>query len=196
MGYDLFTFGSTPAAQYLARIINERNPLAMKSCSNRIRTFNTNVNEIEDSVAAGYMTAHVAANLLRLLRDEATLIELDPSIAEAKFISQLLRNVIIGHIKRAIRRVSTLRKIESGNVNLPKIRAKGSRVVRNAGESIYSILGYVAGVEYSDGDYYRQFPDYEAIEDGTTPELLMERSNRRCLRQNKPHMTNKESQSE
>jgi len=193
MEYDLFTFGSTPASQYLARIVNERNPSAMRTCSNRIRTFNTNVNELEDAVAGGYMSAHVAANLLRLLRDDATKIELDPSVVEAKFISQLLRNVIIGHIKRAIRRVSTLRKIENGNVNLPKVRTKGARVVRGAGESIYSILGYVAGVEYSDGEYYRQFPDYDAIEDGTTPELLMERSNRRCLRQGKQHMLEKQN---
>lgn len=193
MSYDLFTFGSTPASQYLTRIINERNPGAMKSCSNRIRTFNTNVNEIEDAVAAGYMSAHVAANLLRLLRTDAASIELNADVVEGRFISQLLRNVIIGHIKRAIRRVTTMRKIESGNVNLPKIRTKGSRIVRGAGESIYSILGYVAGVEYTDGGYLRQFPDYEALEDGTTPELLMERSNRRCLRQQKPHMVEKEN---
>lgn len=193
MSYDLNTFSNTPAGQYLTRIINERNPGAMKSCSNRIRTFNTNVNEIESAVANGFMSAHVAANLLRLLRTDATGIELNADVVEGKFISQLLRNVIIGHIKRAIRRVTTMRKIESGNVNLPKVRVKGALTTMRDGHSVYNILGHVAGVEYTDGSYYRQFPDYEELQDGTTPELLMERSNRRCLRQNKPHMMEKQN---
>lgn len=193
MSYDLNTFSNTPAGQYLTRIINERNPGAMKSCSNRIRTFNTNVNEIESAVANGFMSAHVAANLLRLLRTDAASIELNADVVEGKFISQLLRNVIIGHIKRAIRRVTTMRKIESGNVNLPKVRIKGSRTMSDTSQSVYSILGHVAGVEYADGDYYRQFPEYAELQDTTTPELLMERSNRRCLRQNKPHMMEKQN---
>jgi hypothetical protein len=193
MSYDLNTFSNTPAGQYLTRIINERNPGAMKSCSNRIRTFNTNVNEIEDAVADEYMSAHVAANLLRLLRNDAATIELGADVVEGKFISQLLRNVIIGHIKRAIRRVTTMRKIESGNVNLPKVRAKGARIACGKGDSVYNILGHVAGVEFADGSYYRQFPVYTELEDSTTPELLMERSNRRCLRQQKPHMVEKEA---
>lgn len=193
MSYDLNTFSNTPAGQYLTRIINERNPGAMKSCSNRIRTFNTNVNEIESAVANGFMSAHVAANLLRLLRTDATGIELNADVVEGKFISQLLRNVIIGHIKRAIRRVTTMRKIESGNVNLPKVRIKGSCTMSDTSQSVYSILGHVAGVEYADGDYYRQFPEYAELQDNTTPELLMERSNRRCLRQNKPHMMEKQN---
>lgn len=193
MSYDLNTFSNTPAGQYLTRIINERNPGAMKSCSNRIRTFNTNVNEIESAVANGFMSAHVAANLLRLLRTDAASIELNADVVEGKFISQLLRNVIIGHIKRAIRRVTTMRKIESGNVNLPKVRVKGSRTMSDASQSVYSILGHVAGVEFADGDYYRQFPEYTELQDNTTPELLMERSNRRCLRQNKPHMMEKQN---
>jgi hypothetical protein len=195
MSYDLNTFSNTPAGQYLTRIINERNPGAMKSCSNRIRTFNTNVNEIEHAVADGHMSAHVAANLLRLLRIDATLIELGTDVVEGKFISQLLRNVIIGHIKRAIRRVTTMRKIESGNVNLPKVRTKGARTTGEWDNlySVYNILGHTAGVEFADGRYYRQFPMYEDLEDSTTPELLMERSNRRCLRQGKQHMIEKES---
>lgn len=191
MTLDLFTFGSTPAAQYLARIISERNPFAMKACSNRIRTYNTNVNQIEQSVASSVMSAHVAANLLRLLRDEATTIAFPEDMVEGKFIAQLLRNVIIGHIKRAIRRVTTLRKIENGNITLPKVRIKASRVI-GTGQDIYSILGYVAGIDYKDGDYFPQLPEYEDLQDSTTPELLMERSDRRCLRQGKPHMATEE----
>ena len=136
------------------------------------------------------MTAHVAANLLRLLRDEATKIEFDDTVVDGKFIAQLLRNVIIGNIKRAIRAVSTLRKIEVGNVNLKKIARKGA-TYRNGTDSeviSYEILGYAAGMVTKDGQYSRQFPDYASITDPTTPELLAERSDRRCLRQGKAHM--------
>jgi hypothetical protein len=181
-----FTFGSTPAAQYLVRTINERNPFIMKNCSNRIRTFNTNVNQIENAVAEGAMTAHVAANLLRLLRNDATLIALPDEVVEGKFIAQLLRNVIIGHIKRAIRRVTTIRKIENGNVTLSQVQRKATKSIGD-GTAVYSILGYIAGIE-AHGGYIRENPPYSIIEDGTTPELLMERSNRRCLRQGKQHM--------
>lgn len=188
---DLCTFGATPAAMYLVRILNERNPGALRACAVRARSFNTNVNQIEQSVAQGSMTAHTAANLLRLLRTDATTITLDESVTEGKFIAQLLRNVIIGNIKRAIRAVSTLRKIENNNVNLSKVHRKGKAHVGKNDEVYYTILGYPAGVEYIDGEYYRQFPDYDQIHDDTTPELLMERSNRRCLRQHKPHMMHK-----
>lgn len=186
MSYDPFTFGATPAAQYLVRIISERNPFIMKTCSNRIRTFNTNVKEIENAVACGQMSAHVAANLLRLLRNDAAAITLADDVVEGKFIAQLLRNIIIGHIKRAIRRVTTIRKIENGNVNLHKVQRKAAKSIGSDG-NIYSILGYIAGIEDEDG-YERTYPNYEQIVDGTTPELLMERSNRRCLRQGKQHM--------
>jgi hypothetical protein len=186
---DIFTFGSTPACQYLSRILNERNPAAVKACAVRAQTFNNNVNGIERAVTDGQMTAHVAANLLRLLRDDATRIEFNDMV-EGKFIAQLLRNVIIGNIKRAIRRVTTLRKIENGNVNSDKITRKASVMHVTKESTQYSILGYPAGVLYNDGKYYRQYPEYCEIKDETTPELLMERSNRRCLRQGKPHMAN------
>ena len=185
--HDQFTFGATPAAQYLVRIITERNPFVMKNCSNRIRTFNTNVNQIEYAVASDAMSAHVAANLLRLLRTDAASIELPEEVVEGKFISQLLRNVIIGHIKRAIRRVTTVRKIENGNMNLPKVQRKASKSIGVSGD-VYSIMGYVAGFRDAEGEYTPLMPLYDQIEDGTTPELLMERSDRRCLRQGKPHM--------
>jgi len=191
MSYDQHTFGATPAAQYLVRIISERNPFVMKNCSNRIRTFNTNVNEIERSVADGAMTAHVAANLLRLLRNDAAAIALPDDVVDGKFISQLLRNIIIGHIKRAIRRVTTVRKIENGNVNLHKVKRKAAKSVGD-GTIVYSILGYIAGIE-AHGGYIRTNPTYGLITDETTPELLMERSNRRCLRQGKEHMLEKQN---
>lgn len=191
MTIELYTFGKTPAAKFLARTINDRNLKIVTACTNRARTFNTNVNEIRRCVATGTMSAHVAANLLRLLRDEATKIEFDSSVIEGKFIAQLLRNVIIGNIKRAIRATSTLRKIEVGNVNLNKVARKGSPYNNGLEEEVvsYSILGYAAGTVTKDGQYNRQFPDYNSISDPTTPELLAERSDRRCLRQGKSHMT-------
>jgi hypothetical protein len=185
-----FTFGSTPAAQYLARTINERNPFLMRNCSNRIRTFNTNVHQIENAVEAGTMTAHVAANLLRLLRLDAAAITLPEDAVEGKFIAQLLRNTIIGNIKRAIRRVTTIRKIELGNVNLSQVQRKATKSIGD-GTTVYSILGYIAGIE-AHGGYIRENPPYSIIADETTPELLMERSNRRCLRQGKQHMMEKQ----
>lgn len=189
---DIYTFGKTPAGQYLARFLNENNPRAGKACSVRAQTFNTNVNQIEQAVRTG-MTPRVAANLLRLLRDEATTIDFDDTIKDGKFIAQLLRNVIIGNIKRALRAVSTLRKIENGNINPAQLFRKAAvHTVPGQTTMYYTIVGYPAGMVLEDGSYFRQFPDYDQIFDETTPELLMERSNRRCLRQGKQHMINTE----
>lgn len=185
------TFGNTPASLYLVRVLNERNPSAVRLCSVRTRSFNTNVNEIEYCVEHGTMTAHTAANLLRLLRLEATTIAFDDSVVEGKFIAQLLRNVIIGNIKRAIRRVEILRKVENGNSTITKVGQKANGHVLSPNGQLpihFHILGYPAGMLDADGDYHRVVPTYSSITDNTTPELLMERSNRRCLRQKKPHM--------
>jgi len=190
MSLDPYTFGATPAAQYLVRTLNEHGSQSIKkSCANRSRSFNTNVNQIENAVASGVMSAHAAANFLRLLREDATKITF-ADVGQDKFIAQLLRNVIIGNIKRAIRKVTTMRKVENSNVNFDKMRHKGSAKSTSAG-TIYTVLGLDAGIKYNDGDYYRVYPDYDCLVDTTTPELLMERSNRRCLRQGKPHMNEK-----
>jgi hypothetical protein len=191
--FDATTFGKTPAGLYLVRFLNENNPRAGKACSVRAQTFNMNVNQIEQAVRTG-MTPRVAANLLRLLRDEATTIDFDDTIIkDGKFIAQLLRNVIIGNIKRALRVVSTLRKIENGNTNPAQLSRKAAvHTIPGINATYYTILGYPAGVIHDDGDFYRQIPDYDQIFDETTPELLMERSDRRCLRQGKPHMINTE----
>jgi len=187
---DINTFGKSPAANYLARRLNELdNKKLSRACTVRVTASNANVSAIINSVSDGSMSAKVAANLLRLLREEATYIshladELDTR--ETEFVGNLLRNTIIGHIKSAMRKTSIMRKIENGNVDIHKVNRKAHlEEPVDRGVKFFSILGYAAGAVYSDGEYYRQHPAFEDIEDPTTAELLHLRSRARCVRQNK-----------
>jgi hypothetical protein len=199
--FDINTFGKTPAAHYLARrLIELDNKKLTRSCTVRINAFNTNVAGIVSAVGTERMDAKVAANLLRLLREEATKLELtvgaiDPD--ELSFVDNLVRNVIIGHIKSAMRRITVVRKIENGSKDLNTIMKKGSRVVSGLHivDIDYYVMGYHAGYMApdcrvtSDGllpdVFYPVKPSIFAIEDPTTPELLHDRSINRCIRQNK-----------
>jgi hypothetical protein len=187
MNLDKFTFGRTPAAQYLVRRLNELDSKPLqRAVGVRVSQFNTNVRDIENSYKVGYMSAKTAANLLRMLRVEAT--QLTLSNTDDKIVGQLMQNTIIGNIKHTARKITVIRKIENGNSSLAKLKTKGSKGREIYGCTEYTILGYPAGYAFGESEYDREIPDIADIEDDVTPELLMERSDRRCLRQGKPHM--------
>lgn len=199
MSLDSRTFSATPAGLYLARILTTQSEAVRKqlvrSCSVRLKQVNVNVQQIEQSVQAEQMTAHVACNLLRLLRTEATGMQLpDAPTDDLKIINQLMCNVAIGRIKQSIRKVSTLRKIEIASVNENKLARHST--MRHSTDGLltqYSMMGHNVGVSYmQEGEFFPLRPELNAIDDPTTPELLMERSNKRCLRLGKSHMVNKQ----
>jgi hypothetical protein len=198
---DLNTFGKTPAANYLARRLIELGSKKLsRACTVRVNAFNTNVAGVVSAVASESMDAKVAANLLRLLREEATGINLQVEGVhpdELMFVDNLLRNVIIGHIKSAMRKTSVMRKIENGSKDINTITKKGSRVVSGLHivDVDYYIMGHRAGYlstdvecgpgEFPSGVFHPVKPSIGGIEDPTTPELLHERSLKRCKRQGK-----------
>jgi hypothetical protein len=199
--FDINTFGRTPAAHYLARrLVELDNKKLTRACTVRINAFNTNVAGIVSAVASESMDAKVAANLLRLLREEASKLELTVGVVdpdEMMFVDNLLRNVIIGHIKSALRKVAILRKIENGSKDLNTVMKKGYRVVSGLHivDIDYYVMGYHAGYmapdcrvnadELPPDVFYRTNPSISDIKDPTTPELLHDRSINRCTRQNK-----------
>jgi hypothetical protein len=175
------TFGKTPAAMYLVRVLNETNSNALiRTCSKQIHKFNRNVHEIVAAVDAGVMSANTAGNLLRILRLEAT----NLSVSENKLTSQLLSNTIIGEIKRAIRKVTVVRKIEHV-LESPYSRAN-MLLDPNNGDLVFAAMGYVVARENEAG-LIESIPSSGFIEDKVTAELLHERSWRRCSRQSKKH---------
>jgi hypothetical protein len=196
MNLDLNTFGKTPAAHYLVRRLNElQNKSLARACTVRVNAFNTSCAGIEYSVGFGAMSSKVGANLLRLLREEATAIELVGTPAqEVNFVANLLRNVIIGHIKSVMRKITVVRKIENGTKDINTLMKKASVERTTADSTIYSILGYdcavVVGPKELDGEQnlftlYANVPTIGSVEDPTTPEVLYERSLNRCKRQQK-----------
>jgi hypothetical protein len=160
-----------------------------------VNLFKTNVNEICDAVETGHMSAKVAANLLRLLREDASCIDLSTYELDFSFVSQLLRNTIIGSIKQALRKVSIIRKVENGNESETKLMHKGHRVALTYDAPLsgaahhYKIMGYNAGTvfpgESEDFRFYREVPSISQIEDDITAEKLHAKSLVRCQRQGK-----------
>lgn len=191
MNLDENTFGKSPAANYLVRELNYYNDKKLtRSCTVRVNVFYRNVSAIVESVGANNMSAKVAANLLRLLREDATKITMD---VNTEFVCNLLRNTIIGHIKSAMRKTETIRKIENGNSTYQNLRHRGSinHVYSSTDRTVYNILGYIAGetqlisYDHSGGQtmlYSREFPHIDTIIDPITPELLHTRSVMRCKR--------------
>jgi hypothetical protein len=200
---DLNTFGKTPAANYLARRLIELDSKKLsRACTVRVNAFNTNVAGVVTAVTTESMETKVAANLLRLLREEATGINLQVEGVhpdELMFVDNLLRNVIIGNIKSAMRKTSVMRKIENGSKDINTITKKGSRVVSGLHivDVDYYIMGHHAGYlrldsnadtkpgEFPSGVFHQVKPSIVGIEDPTTPELLHKRSLKRCKRQGK-----------
>ena len=178
---DINTFGKTPAAEQLARQVKNQQNTA-RSVSVAIKTFNDNVNAILDSVDRNAMSAKVASNLLRLLRQEAKNINIqvyDDTGSTTEYITNLTRNVVIGNIKRAIRAITVIRKIQNSNTSLEKVKSKASTSVAMASKHVeaYQILGYRAGWHIvSQKEWVPDFPRSSEVTEIVTPELLHARS--------------------
>jgi hypothetical protein len=115
---------------------------------------------------------------------------------QVDIIDQLCQNVQIGFIKRCIRLTTVNRKVERVMVS-PQNRA--SKMRSNVYGDEYFFVDSTSNTEYHAGTFYHPVyklskPEvvvarYSQIED-VTPDVLMERSNRRCARLGKPHMEN------
>lgn len=194
MTLDINTFGKTPAANYLARALNEIDDRRIsRSCTIRINSFNNNIEEIFRSVEENCMSTKTAANLCRLLRQEASQVYIDQSNWDDGYglIDNLVQNVIIGKIKTLTRRLGILRKIEIGSCNEDKIKTHGKATVydKAVNSSTYTICGYVAGIVYEMDDapnrFYKIPPELSDIKDDITADYLHKKSFIKCKKQGK-----------
>lgn len=191
---DQNTFGKTPAAKYLARELSRPgNDVLIKSVTRRIVSTNTAVNDLVSAYECERLSAKTLANCLRLMREE---IAKENSV---NIIDQLRQNVQIGLIKRGIRQSTIARKAERVMVS-PETRSIFSAPQFCTGENKpyavhYEFKDKTSGHIYGAGlktipdgisHVYRVYAD--SVKD-VSPEILMERSNRRCARQGKPHMS-------
>lgn len=188
------TFGSTPAAMYLVRTLNEiGNQSLSRSVGRRITTTSNAVNDLVYSYSLGFLTSKTVANCLRLMREEVTKDEdsvfwMDLDLRSKKqslylLVDKLRRNVQIGAIKRGIRLCQVARKAEK--------RMESPYGCDNEGRK-YFIDGqsgkcFQAGMILDGGRTVaiRKFSVDEVSD--VSPELLVERSNKRCKRLGKPH---------
>lgn len=197
---DKNTFGNTPAAQYLAReLARIGTPALTRSVGRRITSTNNIVNDLLYAYDAQAISTKTLANSLRLMREEV-------SIEYTEYlVDQLRKNVQIGLIKRGLRLATISRKSERVMQN-PEYRSSEREVLEVDGgiETHYKFRDSNSGKMYSagmvfhsdgtelflanDGDVFIAHHEQSDVDD-ITPELLHERSDRRCLRQGKPHMT-------
>jgi hypothetical protein len=184
------TFGNTPAAKYLTRELSRvENSLLSKSIGRRITSTNTAVRDLISAYESGSLSAKTFANCLRLMREEVS------SEVSITLIDQLRKNVQIGLIKRGIRLCSVARKSERVLENVDNKSTKVPFVSTVSSGTTYTFTDsmsgrtFVAGIKY-DGWDDTVYPSRVWLSevDDINPEILMERSNRRCARQGKPHM--------
>jgi hypothetical protein len=193
------TFGKTPAAMYLARTLIEiNNPSLDRAIGRKITAVTTSVAELMRAYEEYAISPKTIANTLRLMREEITkelIVGTDPTDLALK----LSKNIRIGAIKSAIRTVSVARRIErvmSSPDRYGKVQEVGSNGI--ASWKSYTYFDKQAKTEFEAGSVHvvpsllgptksinrPWHPEADTI----TPELLVERSNRRCKRQGKPHM--------
>lgn len=196
------TYGSTPAAVYLARTLNTLgNKTLMRNVGKRIVSSNKAVADLVRSYELCFLTAKTLANCLRLMREEISIAEIPEDKSPEKLVEQLTRNIQIGVIKQGIRLSTLARKAERvmespiSRCNFSKCTAEN--VIEFWFKDSNSNKIYPAGSAFIEKDKHgtiignNNYPSVFQIKDvnDITPELLMRRSNKRCARLNKPHMT-------
>lgn len=201
MKLDEKTFGATPAAMYLVRTLNEiGNPGLSRSTGKRITATTSMVTELVEAYEIGWINAKVLANTMRLMREEianewtaANKLVFETG-EEAKtlrtLVDKLRRNVQIGYIKKAIRQATVARKCET--VMTAPLRkgihfstVNGKKEIAYFDKQLDKMVH--AGWLYHDGVTAVTCPIYLEEVDTITPQLLHERSLKRCKRLGKPH---------
>ena len=190
MNIAIDTFGNTPAAKYLARLLNElNNKNVLSAVGKRITATSRQVTELADAYEVNMISPKTLGNCLRLMRED---IVIEPEIINCdRIISQLCSNVRIGFIKRLMFTAKLASKADS-LMNRPN-SLKTSFTENGIKEFWYfdkeSDQNILAGIEVLDdnggtnyiGPYFPAFDRYQKI----TPRLLNERSEKRCARLNK-----------
>lgn len=201
-----FTFGKTPAAQYLARVLNIiGDEVEIRITGKRITATTKAVNELVFAYEDERISAKTLANTLRLMREEITSEDLLYNSLwhkknGYKLVEQLRRNVQIGHIKQGIRLATVARKAQRVMVD-PENRASG--IVKTKSGCNLSITKYMMNIGSDNvcvGNQYEYLnesglkfttPNIVRVEDiaknSVNADILHERSDRRCKRLQKPH---------
>jgi hypothetical protein len=196
MNLDEKTFGDTPAAMYLARVLNELASFYMlRSAGKRITATRKQVVDLEEAYTVGALSSKTVANCLRLMRfDIASQKNPYTDHSKERLIEQLIRNVQIGYIKKGQRLCTVARKAER--------KLEVSSFEDGFGELTHSVKLYdrqsgkyiSVGVINSEGVKTKTTVFSSEVET-VTPEVLMARSNRRCARLGKPHMVVRKTRS-
>lgn len=196
---DKNTFGKTPAAMYLVRILDEiDDPVLNRSVGRRITSTNNGVRDLVIAYENNFLPSKTVANCLRLMRQEIAN-DVDCCFGGYVIVDQLRRNMQIGVIKRGLRLCEISRKAERVMMN-PDHRSC-ERTIQDfcGGVTVeYKFKDSNSGKTYDAGCYVTYDGETTpekivahhllASVDDITPEVLIERSNRRCFRLGKPHM--------
>jgi hypothetical protein len=203
------TYGNTPAAMYLVRVLNKIDNKALtRSVSRRIKNTASTVNELLKAYEYGLLSPGSLSNTLRLMRleisDNQEILPDNFDVADiwdTALVDKLRRNVQIGHIKYAIRLSTLGRKVEQA-MQAPQKRAICIGVTEYEDGELWT---YDVRLAWDDDNHVRagevfdskttqtryvnvNLPTRDNFTDSVSAKLLHERSDKRCLRQGKPHM--------
>jgi hypothetical protein len=170
---DLNTFGASPAAHHLVRYLNDLDSpdkqAKIRSVGIAVKSVNKNLDGIREAFNSDMLTSEVAANLLRLLRLDAGKI----NVQNDPVLTALTKNVVIGNIKRRIRQVTILQKMNKISDYISNIDSMKDVDKQINGEFVYyyymgHLIGYFYGAEF--------VFQWEWVEDPITPESLHQKS--------------------
>jgi hypothetical protein len=163
MKLDVTTYGNTPAAMYLSTLLMELGDKNYaRSVGKAIATTTKSVAELVRAYETGIISPKTLANCLRLMRVEVS--ESEYTFSEntnalmfshtvsdmVNLISQLTRNVQIGHIKKAMRLSSIASKAERVCEQYKSHKSTPSFLH----EKVYSVVDHITGIAYDAGYDY------------------------------------------
>lgn len=189
------TFGSTPAAMYLARELNTlKDPVALRNCGKRITATTKQVAELCYAYEQGIISPRTLANTLRLMREE---VANDYSFETDVFVNRLRRNVQIGAIKQGIRLATVARNCERVMEVTHRMIPCETRVNGEVTANEYAFFDMQSGQRITAGFVVTDTENTKIVKvsryspedvDVITPDLLHARSNKRCRRLGKAHI--------
>lgn len=107
MQIEKYTFGKTPAAMYLAKYLSDLDsPIVMKRTGKMLTSYRNTLSQLEKANNQGILSAHNLARVVCSMREH---FKVDVGEETA---SNLVTNILVGHMKALLRKSSEIRKIE------------------------------------------------------------------------------------
>lgn len=188
--FDEYTLGNSPAAIYIIDLLNNIDRKKAIHIIKSYSEFKESFREVMDAHAEGVLSAKVVRKYIELYRSNIPTIHQNLVSKEYDIkIINLYENLLIAEFKKSIRKLDSIKRIETSAVSRAKSQLKKSgKVYHHEQMNTYGKYeGDNIPVAVKFNEYGLALPcvNVNLIQDKITSETLMEKSLKRMERRNK-----------